>query len=226
MDTHGRFARTLRHGAVYASAMNMYVPFLTCLLLVQLAAAPVRRVFHWDWRQIQYPDQSLEDAKVSEADRAALLKTIEAYVGPPDPKEPDLDSADRVRLAIQSAAVKIVRLNQDEKEPPEAVVTIRQFCSGGGGNCPLSFLRRTPHGYKLLLDAIGQGFTVQQTTTNGFNDLVVNMHSSATDQWLKVYRYARGRYWRSACYDADWAPLENGIVHQLKEPRITPSSCK
>lgn len=211
---------------MYTSAVNVYVA-LTCFLLIRVAAASgVRRVFHWDWHQIQYPDQSLEDAKVSEADRAALMKTIEDYVGPPDPKDPELDSEDRVRLAVQSAAVKVVRLSQDEKEPTEVVVTIRQFCSEGGGNCPLSFLRRTPHGYKLLLDAIGQGFALQKTTTNGFSDLVVNMHSSATNQWLKVYRYARGRYWRSACYNADWAPLENGIVHQLKEPRITTSSCK
>jgi hypothetical protein len=205
----------------------MCIPLLTFLLLFQVAAAPgVRRVFHWDWHQIQYADQSLEDSKVSDADRAALMKTIEAYIGPPDPKNPDLDSEDRVRIAVQSAKVKIVRLNQDRKEPAEVVVAIPLFCSGGGGNCPLSFLRRTPHGYRLLLDAIGQGFVVQKTATNGFSDLVVNMHSSATDQWLKVYRYARGRYWRSACYDADWAPLENGVIHELREPRITPSSCK
>ena len=100
---------------------------------------------------------------------------------------------------------------------------IRQFCSPDG-NCSLWFFQRTPHGYRLLLDAIGEGFTIQKTTTNGFEDLVVNMHSSSTEQWLKVYRYARSRYWRVACYDANWAPLENGVVHELKEPRITPSS--
>jgi hypothetical protein len=104
------------------------------------------------------------------------------------------------------------------------VAQVQRFCSPTG-NCPLWFFQRTPNGYKLLLDAIGQGFTLQKTAANGFTDLVVNMHDSATDQWLKVYRYARGRYLRVACYDADWAPLENGVVHQLEEPQITPSRC-
>jgi hypothetical protein len=212
----------LFHRAVYASAVNTYFQLLTCLLLFQVTSPPgARREFHWDWHQSQplFSAPSLEDSKIAASERAALTKAIEAYIGPPDSRDPEMASEDQVRQAVLNANIKMIRLNQDEEQPPEVVAQIQHFCSPTG-NCSLWFFRRTSHGYRLLLDAIGQGFTVQKTTTNGFRDLVVNMHSSATDQWLKIYRYARGRYWRVDCYDADWAPLENGVVHQLKEPRI------
>jgi len=212
---------------VYASAVSTYFGLLACLLLFQVSSPPgARREFHWDWHQPQslFSAPSLEDAKIAAPERAELTKVIENRVVPPDPHDPEMGSEDQVRHAVLNANIRMVSLNQDEKEPLEVVVQIQHYCSPDG-NCTLWFFRRTPHGYRLLLDAIGQGFTVQKTVTNGFNDLVVNMHSSATDQWLKVYRYASGRYWRVACYDADWAPPENGVVHQLKEPRITPSHC-
>jgi len=129
-----------------------------------------------------------------------------------------------VEQAVLNASIKMISLSQDAKEPPAVVAQVQHFCSPTG-NCSLWFFRRTSHGYRLLLDATGQSFTVQKTAANGLRDLVVDMHSSATDQWLKVYRYQGGRYGLVGCYDADWAPLENGVVHQLREPRITLSPC-
>ncbi|HKS81517.1 MAG TPA: hypothetical protein VJR23_08410 [Candidatus Acidoferrales bacterium] len=163
---------------------------------------------------------------MADSDRAALVTAIEARIGASDPRDPEMASEDQKRHAALDANTKMISLNRDEKEPLEAVVVMRvqNFCSADG-NCSLWFFRKSSHGYRLLLDAIGEGFLVQETTTNGFKDLVVNMHSSATEQWLKVYRYAHGRYWRVACYDAEWAPLDNGVIHELKEPRITPSPC-
>lgn len=210
---------------MYASAVNTYFGLLGCLLLFQVSSPPgARREFQWDWHQILFPATSLKDATIAASERTALAKAIEAQTGPPDPNDPEMASEAQVKQAVLNANVKMISLSHDEKEPPEVVADVQHFCSPTG-NCTLWFFRRTPHGYRLLLDAIGQGFAVQKSVTNGFNDLVVNMHSSATDQWLKVYRYARGRYWRVACYDADWAPLENGVVHQLREPRITPLPC-
>jgi hypothetical protein len=206
---------------VYASAVNTQSQLLACLLFFQMASPPrARREFHWDWHQSQslFSAPTLKDARITAAERLALATAIRAQIGPPSPRTPDLG------LEVLNANVKVIRLSQDEKKPPQVVAQVQHLCSPTG-NCSLWFFRSTPHGYALLLDAIGQGFTVEKTATNGFRDLVVNMHSSATDQWLKVYRYARGRYWRVACYDADWAPLENGVVHQLKEPRITASPC-
>jgi hypothetical protein len=48
------------------------------------------------------------------------------------------------------------------------------------------------------------------------------MHGSATEQGLFVYRFANGRYRRSACYDANWQRLVGDEWQDLKEPMITP----
>jgi hypothetical protein len=213
---------------VYANAVNTYAQLVVCLLFFQTPAPPrARREFHWDWHQVQSLSSAtaLKDAKIAASKRAALANAIETQIGLPNPHDPELASEDQVRQAVLNANIKVIGLNQDEKEPLEVVAQVQHFCSPTG-NCSLWFFRWTPDGYRLLLAADGEGFIIQKTAASGFRDLVVNMHSSATDQWLEVYRYARGLYWRVACYDADWAPVENGVGHQLKEPRITPSPCK
>ncbi len=203
--------------------MNVYFQLIACLLLLQGASGIKARGFHWGWKESQnlFSAHSLRNSKMSKPEKAALAKAIEAQIRP-GMWALGIKSENQLVQAALNASVEMINLNQGGA--PEVVAQVQGFCSVDG-NCDLWFFQRTPRGYKLLIDAIGQSFTVQKTSTNGFWDIVVAMHGSATDQWLKVYRYARGRYWRSACYDADWAPLENGIVHQLKEPRITPSSC-
>lgn len=197
------------------TAVNMSLQFVACLLFFQVISPPrARREFHWDWRRSESPSSSLKDVKLADSERAALAKAITAQVGPPDRYDPEMASEDQVRRAVLSADVSVIRLNQRETKPLEVVAQVQHFCSPTG-NCTLWFFRRSPRGYKLLLEAIGQGFAIQDTSTNGFFDLVVDMHSSATEQWLKAYRYAHGRYWRVACYDADRAD----------KPHITPSRC-
>ncbi len=201
---------------------------LVFLLLLQGVAFPkASRIFHWDWRQSDGLSgaTSLKDAKMPDSDRAALAKAIEGYIGPPDGRDPEMATEDQVKTAVLNASVKILALNEDEKAPLEVVAEIQHYCSPTG-NCSMWFFRKTPQGYKLLIDSIGQDFTVEKTSTNGFRDLVVAMHSSAFEKWLKVYRYAHGRYWRAACYDWDTQVLgSDGEVHQLNEPRITPTPC-
>lgn len=212
----------------YANAVNTYFRWVMCLLLSQVTMPPrARQEFHWDLHQSQSPSSasSLKDLKIAASEKAALAKAIEAQISPPNPLDPEIASEDRLKQTALNANIKMIHLSENETQPVEVVAQVQPFCSPTG-NCSLWFFQRTAHGYRLLLSAIGQGFSIQKTATNEFSDLVVNMHSSATDQWLKVYRYADGRYWRVACYDADWEPLENGVFHRLEEPRITPSRCK
>jgi hypothetical protein len=74
-----------------------------------------------------------------------------------------------------------------------------------------------------LLYAEGiQSFTIERTRTNGFRDIVLAMHGSATESQLTLYKYANGAYHDVACYDANWTVLEGDTIRELKEPRITP----
>ena len=111
-------------------------------------------------------------------------------------------------------------LNHDGLSEIIAQPVGNEFCSPTG-NCPFWVFRKTGSIYKLVLNGLGQTFTLQPNYTNGFRDIVVAMHGSAFDQELKLYRYRNGRYYRESCYDASWQARDNPEVI-LKEPRITP----
>ena len=90
---------------------------------------------------------------------------------------------------------------------------------GGTGNCIVLVLKSTPAGWKTLLDSqageFGGGFEkirVMDTVTNGFRDVVLGSHVSASDRTLEVFRYSGGRYTRSDCYYATMTP--NGVIDE------------
>ena len=206
---------------MYADVVNSYFQVLICLLLLQAAAPPkFSQKLDWNSKESDWvsPALSLRSAMIPAKEKAAIQKAIEAQIKP----ELDPQSENQLASIALNAAVKTVHLSDTDTH--EIVADLPAWCSPTG-NCDFWFFRRTPQGYKLLVDSVGQSFTIEKTRTNGFRDLLVQMQGSATDSELKLYRYARGRYWREACYDANWAPLENGVVHELKEPRITRTPC-
>jgi len=206
-------------------AMNTSLPWVLCLLLFQtVSPLKVSRDFHWEWRNSQElvaVAQSLRNAKMSEPDRAAIAKAIEAQIRP-DMPDLEIESEKQLAEAALDTRIKMIDLNHDGT--PEVVAQGMAGCSPTG-NCSFWVFEKTSRGYKLLLNGFGQTFTVQKASTNGFRDIVVAMQGSATDSGLTVYRYEDGKYHDVACYDANWAPVENGVVHELKEPRVTPSPC-
>jgi len=121
----------------------------------------------------------------------------------------------------------LVDLNGDGK--PEVIAQafgIKAGC-GATGNCPIWIFMKAANGYQLLLDTrdkegIGgvELITVEDSRTNGFNDLVLASDDSASEKTLEVFRYRNGLYRESACYDANWQSLA-GEMHYLKQPVIT-----
>ena len=74
-----------------------------------------------------------------------------------------------------------------------------------------------------MLDGIGQIYTVKPTRTNGFRNIELAMHSSATMSAVKTYKFNGSRYLRSGCYELNFTVLDSkGNVQDLDEPRITP----
>jgi len=143
--------------------------------------------FNWDWQKAQIvPNQPLSDASLSEPEKAALAAAIAKEISHQDDtrgpqKEP--------KEAALETRVLITDLNRDGR--PEIIAQGEVGCSADG-NCPLWVFRKVTGTYKLLLDGVGQTFTLQQSYTNGFRDIVVAMHGSAFDSTLTVYRYQNG----------------------------------
>jgi hypothetical protein len=191
------------------------------LLAVSSAAqrTPIQRTpqFKWGEGQPQEPDTALADyINIGAGDRAALLhalaRELSHYPTPPNPVE-----------RAEQTLVKFVDLNGDGI--PEVIAEpIGDLC--GAANCPLYVFQKTGTNYRVILEkGAAQSVTTQKTRTNGYLDLIVGMHGSATEQGLFVYQFRQGRYWRTHCFNASLAYEDkDGELHELDEARITP--CK
>lgn len=177
----------------------------------------------WDWRSWQELNarDSLRSAKIEPSDRRAVAAAIEAQLRP---KMNDLGIGTERDLvkAVLDTRVKLVDLNADGV--PEVVAQGMINC-GATGNCPFWIFQKKAGSYRLLMESYGQTFTIQKTSSNGFQDIVVSTHGSATQSGLVEYHYENGEYKVAGCYNAEWTALENGKVQELKEPRITSYPC-
>lgn len=190
------------------------------MLLIVVSAGqqpPAKRRpgFQWNWKESQEASDTVRASKgISPAERTMLLNALAArFKGDPNPKNEAADT--RVRL---------VDLNGDGV--PEVISQASGDICSPTGNCPFWVFQKTGTRYMLILEnGAVQDFTIQPTQTNGYFDLVLGMHGSATEQGLFVYQFRGGRYRRTGCYDANWTYLaKDGEYHHLKQPRVT--ACK
>jgi hypothetical protein len=181
----------------------------------QKPAAKHTTHFNWNWQDVQYfGDQTIATSKDITADeRAALLKAlVTRFKGVPNPRE-----------AAAQTRIKVIQLGGNGA-PEIATQPFGEHWCSPTGNCALWLFQKNGAGHKLILEkGAAQGFTVQSTRTNGFSDLVLTMHGSATEKDLYVYQFRDGQYRRAGCYEANWTSLDkDGTYRDRKDPEITP----
>lgn len=188
--------------------MKLLTTFLACLLALPILAEDR---FHWNWR------------------KAAELSCKDPLQTSPLPKSEQAAIAGVLRKLLKdhpesawATRIKLVDLNGDGSKEVVAQACSDNYCSPTG-NCPLWVLERSVRGYRVILKSFGQTFTIQGRT-NGYSDIVVSMHGSATVSGLRVFRYRDGSYQKTGCYDASWEIMTDEGYRTLKEPQVTP--CK
>lgn len=195
---------------------------------VPVAKTP-RPTFHWKASEAQElgPEDRIKELKTLDPiERTALIKAIAAQIRP-NMADLGIQSEKELRTVAADTRVKFIDMNEDGMPEVIAQAWGVQAGCGATGNCPFWVFSKSDNGYKLILGGDGwnfQIFTVQPTVTNGYHDLVLGFHDSASEKTLEVYRFKNGKYRRGACYDADWAPMDAKGWHVLKNPIITP--CK
>ncbi|HUY95393.1 MAG TPA: hypothetical protein VMU71_08845 [Terracidiphilus sp.] len=134
-------------------------------------------------------------------------------------------SKDRMRKLAANTRIELIDLNGDGKDEIIAQGNGLGPC-GGTGNCIVLVLQRGPEGIRILLDSesdkTASGFEkirILDTSTNGFRDIVLATHDSASDRTLEVFQFADGKYRMSRCYYATTQP--RGIPEGLRNPVIT-----
>lgn len=101
-----------------------------------------------------------------------------------------------------NALVERVHLGPPEEN--DLVLTDRSSCSPTG-NCSVLVLRAVQSGYSVVMDGIGQTYTIKRARTKGFRDIELSMHGSATESAIKAYKFNGSRYLRTGCYNVIFA---------------------
>lgn len=157
---------------------------------------------------------SLRQAKVNQQQREALVDAISAQLEKNYSAGAD-DGEDFRELALDTA-IDSIDLNDDGTGEVIARSLGRFLCSPTG-NCPLWVFQKSGSGYRLLLEGFGQRFTIEISTFNHYNDIVISTHGSATSGDLDLYRYEKGGYQYAACYNYNWTSPED-LDKVLDEP--------
>jgi len=154
-------------------------------------------------------------------ERRELIRSFEKDLRP-SMKELSIGSEEELRKAVAENTL-VEKIDLDGDGIPEVIVqgVGNIWGSSPTGNGPIWVLKKTPKSYRALINSLGQHFTVLEAKTNGFFDLMIGMHGSATLQELKIYRFRDGRYFKDGCFEANWSVLVDGEVRDLRKPLIT-----
>jgi len=178
--------------------------------------------FEWNFRNQQVigrSDSSLGNtSRLSEGQRNELIDAVVLRLQKPMAEHGYDDQ--RIREIASTTRLRFVDL--DDGKP---VIFATSLGIEGGcdalNNCPLWIFRQDGDGYVSMLDSFGASYTVQPDKNDGFADLVIARHTSASETTLTLYRYSDGRYQDAGCYKAVFLPPKDG---EIQDPEVNP--CK
>ena len=99
--------------------------------------------------------------------------------------------------SLRRVSIKKVDLNNDGH--PELIVDL-SYLGCGVSNCPFYIYRKSENRYDLLLKDAGTSHQMLKTKTNGYNDFLLQGHSSASDTYVVIYQFESGRYKAKTCW--------------------------
>ena len=209
----------------------LYRSLARFLLLLNLpifltGQASHRSSFDWDspkFHHLDYFNSHVSEAKNLSADlKPALVRAIEAHLRP---QMADLEIANEkeLRKIAEQSRFELVDLNADGvSEVVVQPIGLKAGC-GATGNCPFWVFALGGGKYRLILGTSGQMYRVESHGSNGYSDISVADHDSATEKTIYQFRFLRGQYKKIACYQAWWSTtdgrlLERPIVNSCPGP--------
>lgn len=136
-------------------------------------------------------------------------------------------TAKRIQRFVESVRVEVVDLKGDGTREVLAQAPWIPLC-GATGNCSFWVFEFANGRMRVILDngKFGNGFEkviVRPWYTNGYKDIVLGAHDSASERSLAVYQYRYGKYRVSACYETTMIG-DNGQF--LDQPAVYSSKCQ
>lgn len=222
------------HESIRGTILAMNSPLATVIALASLVPVAFGQrlqsktsahptAFHWNAKSVQtagWTSSLRRNKSLTSAQKSALVRVLAPLI------KADLDgpshSEEEWQALTRGTRIALVDLNGDGEPEVVAQAPSVELGCGATGNCPFWVFQRAGATYKLILHANGiQNFTVQPTLKDGFHDLVLGSHMSASEQYLVDYRYMNGSYREGPCHDANWEVMDDKGMHELKHPLIS-----
>jgi hypothetical protein len=187
--------------------------------------------FRWSERaasELDYQHMLRNATEISPDERKALLHDVVGSLKQIYAKDPDADriSNRKLRELAGDTRIRLVDLTGLGSRDLIAQANGLGPC-GGTGNCVIWFFELTQQGPRLLLDSSKSGgafevVTIRPWSTNGYKDIVLGAHESASERILVWYKYSNGNYKMSSCYNLS---TTNGL-QLLNSPQILEIRCR
>ncbi|HWX55865.1 MAG TPA: hypothetical protein VN176_14850 [Verrucomicrobiae bacterium] len=131
------------------------------------------------------------------------------------------------RKIVRSFRIERIRLTAEDKT--QYIIGGWGSCvCGAVGNCPVWILEKRAEGFTVLLSNGGyggyNGFSVEETSTNGYKDMILRSHDSASSHYLFAYRFSKGGYRLFQCSFVDY--WKSDMAGKRSSPEITKQKCK
>ena len=161
-------------------------------------------------------------SKLPKEDLDAIVRLLSKDVDPEDCVEDEKPQTRR--KIVRSFRIEKVQLTADDKN--QYLVQGWGSCDCSAvGNCSFWVLEKRGKGFAVLLSDGGfNGFSVEDTNTSGYKDLIFSSHDSAASYDLRVFRFHRRGYILSQCAFVDyWNSARTGTQ---KKPEISRVDCR
>jgi hypothetical protein len=129
--------------------------------------------------------------------------------------DPDSEFDERVDSVYDTFRIKMLSVTKNSA----AVILISGIgpCLAGANNGDDVIYAKFGSRWRRVLRSFGQSLEVLPTQTNGWNDIQISRHGSATSHQQIRYGFSGGRYVRTGCQMEESYDIESGAI--LKRPR-------
>ena len=121
--------------------------------------------------------------------------------------------------------IRIARAALRANAPEQLLVQASDACHcGGTGNCGFWVVERRGKGFRVLLETeMVQEFSLEQSRSNGYRDIMTSSHGSATLQGLVLYKFDGKQYRTSDCASVEYPIKDDGSP--AGPPKLTRMKC-
>jgi hypothetical protein len=117
-----------------------------------------------------------------------------------------VNTTSKVYDCAQMFETEKIDLNKDGIKEIKIRGIFGNFC-GATGNCSEWIFGRTRKSakYKLLLKSGGEYFHVRKSSTNGYKDIYITTHDSASSSYHMIYKFSGKIYQENKCWFEDYS---------------------